>query len=40
LIYRSSENKLTPDELNNISAVTGGLSRAIQARQVLLHSAD
>jgi len=40
LIYRSSQNKLTPDELNNISAVTGGLSRAIQAHQVLLHSAD
>jgi len=40
LIYRSSQNKLTPDELNNISAVTRGLSRAIQARQVLLHSAD
>lgn len=40
LIYCSSQNKLTPDELNNISAVTRGLSRAIQARQVLLHSAD
>ncbi len=40
LIYRSSQNKLTPDELNNISAVTRGLSRAVQARQVLLHSAD
>lgn len=40
LIYRSSQNKLTPDGLNNISAVTRGLSRAIQARQVLLHSAD
>ena len=40
LVYRSSQNKLTPDELNNISAVTRGLSRAIQARQVLLHPAD
>ena len=29
LIYRSSQNKLTPGELNNISAVTCGLSRAI-----------
>jgi len=40
LIYRSSENKLTAEELNNISAVTCGLSRAIASRQVLLHSAD
>jgi len=40
LIYRSSQNKLTPDELNNISAVTRGLSRAIQSCRVLLHSAD
>jgi len=29
LIYRSSTAKLTPEELNNISAVTCGLSRAI-----------
>ena len=40
LIYRSSQNKLTPDELNNISAITRGLSRAIQSCRVLLHSAD
>lgn len=40
LIYRSSQNKLTADELNKISGVTCGLSRAIQACQVLLHSAD
>ena len=40
LIYRSSQNKLTPDELNNISAVTRGLSRSIQSCRVLLHSAD
>ncbi len=40
LIYRSSTAKLTPEELNNISAVTCGLSRAIQSCQVLLHSAD
>jgi hypothetical protein len=40
LIYRSSQNKLTPDELNNISSVTRGLSRAIQAHLVLLHPVD
>ena len=40
LIYRSSENKLTDAELNNISPVTPGLCRAIQSCQVLLHSAD
>ena len=40
LIYRSSQNKLTPDELNNIAAVTCGLSRAIASCQVLSHSAD
>ena len=40
LIYRSSENKLTADELNNISAVSRGLSRAIAACQALCHSAD
>ncbi len=40
LIYRSSQNKLTPDELTNITAVTYGLSRAIQSCQVLLHSSD
>lgn len=40
LIYRSSENKLTSEEINNISAVTCGLSRAIQSCQATLHSAD
>jgi hypothetical protein len=40
LIYRSAENKLTSEELNNISAVTDGLSRAIQAHQLLLPSVD
>ena len=40
LIYRSSKNKLSPDELSNIAAVTRGFSRAIQARQALLHTAD
>ena len=40
LVYRSSENKLTTEEINNISAVTCGLSRAIQSCQATLHSAD
>ncbi|MHC4657803.1 MAG: hypothetical protein ACYS83_01315 [Planctomycetota bacterium] len=40
LIYRSSQNKLTSDELNNIAAIAPGLSRAIQSCQVVLHSAD
>ncbi len=40
LIYRSSANRLTADELNNISAVSCGLSRAIASRQVIYHSAD
>jgi len=40
LIYRSSQNKLTPDELNNVAAVTRGLSRAIVSCQVFSHSSD
>jgi hypothetical protein len=42
LIYRSSKNKLNLEELNNISAITSGLSRAIASHQVPLrsHSAD
>ena len=40
LIYRSSANRLTADELNNISAVSCGLSRAITSRQAIYHSAD
>ena len=40
LVYRSSENKLTTEEIKNISAVTCGLSRAIQSCQATLHSAD
>jgi hypothetical protein len=40
LIYRSSEKGLTDDELSNITAVTCGLSRAIQSRHALLHSVD
>jgi hypothetical protein len=39
LIYRLSQNNLTAEELNNISAMTCGLSRAIQSCQVTLHSA-
>ncbi len=39
LIYRPSENKLTAEELNNISAVTLGFSRAIQScRLALSHT--
>ncbi|MHC4158850.1 MAG: hypothetical protein ACYS18_12470 [Planctomycetota bacterium] len=38
LIYRSSQNKLTADELNNISAIISGLSRAITSYQVPSHS--
>jgi len=33
LIYRSSEDKLTTEQTNNVSSVTGGLSRAIQSCQ-------
>jgi len=40
LIYCSSGNKLTADEISDISAITCGLSRAIQSCQVLLHSCD
>ncbi len=40
LVYRSSENKLTTEEINNVSSVTCGLSRAIQSCQATLHSAD
>ena len=40
LIYRVSGDKLIPNELTNISAVTCGLSRAIQSQQALLHSAS
>jgi transcriptional regulator with GAF, ATPase, and Fis domain len=40
LVCRSSENKLTAKEINNISAVSCGLSRAIQSCQATLHSAD
>lgn len=40
LIYRSSMNRLRADELSRIGAVKSGLSRAIQACQILLHSTD
>lgn len=40
LIYRSSENKVTADDLKNIFAVTSGLSRAIQSSRELLHRTD
>ena len=37
LICRSSQNKLTVEELNNIASITCGLSRAITCCQVLSH---
>ena len=40
LVCRSSENKLTAEEISNISAVDCGLSRAIQSCQATLHSTD
>jgi hypothetical protein len=40
LVYRSSERKLTHDEINSISAITNGLSKAIASCQGLLHPTD
>lgn len=40
LLYRSSEKKLTHDELKNISAITPGLSLAIESCQALCRSVD
>jgi len=40
LIYRSSENKLTAEEIAGISAITSGLSKAIETCRVFLQSAD
>lgn len=40
LIYRSSEDKVADDDLKNVSAVTSGLSRAIQSSRELLHRTD
>jgi hypothetical protein len=38
LIYRSSENKITADELNKVSAIISGLSRAIKSCATLRSS--
>lgn len=40
LICRSSDKKLTTQELNNISAATNGLCRAIASCQAILHSTE
>lgn len=40
LIYRSNQNGITAEEINDVSAVTAGLSRAIVSCQALSHSAD
>jgi len=40
LIYRSSQNKLTSDELSNVCAITCGLSQAIASCRVLSHPTD
>jgi hypothetical protein len=40
LVYRSSEDKLTTDEISRISAVTCGLSRAIASCQALSRTAE
>ena len=40
LVYRSSQNKLTTDEIGRISAVISGLSRAITSCQTLSSAAD
>jgi transcriptional regulator with GAF, ATPase, and Fis domain len=40
LLYRSSENKLTADEISRISAVISGLSQAITSCQTLSSTAD
>ena len=40
LIYRSSQNKLTIDELSNIAAIAPGLSRAVQSCQIPSQHAD
>jgi len=40
LIYHSSQNKLTADKLDKITAVTCGLSRAIQSCYALSHLVD
>jgi len=40
LIYRSSANKLAPDELKNIAGVSPGLSRAIQSCRAFSRQTD
>jgi len=40
LIYRSSQNKLTGDEVSNITAVAPGLSQAIRTCGQLSHCGD
>ena len=40
LLYRDSENKLSPDNLRNISEVTAGLSSAVESCLIFSHSAD
>lgn len=40
LIYRSSEDKITTDEIGRISAVISGLSQAITSCQILSRAAD
>jgi len=40
LIFRSSDNKLSSEEINNISSITCGLSRAIQSCHTTQHLAD
>jgi hypothetical protein len=40
LIYRPAQNKLTADELNNIAAISPGLSRAIASCRVPCRCAD
>lgn len=40
LIYRSAREKLAPEELSSITAIAGGLSRAIASCQALCCSAD
>ena len=40
LIYHLSEDKLTDDEINDICAVTCGLSRAIASCRVPSHSVE
>jgi transcriptional regulator with GAF, ATPase, and Fis domain len=40
LLCRLSESGFSTEEISNVSAVTFGLSRAIQSCQAMLHSAD